>query len=452
LHDITARPSGETTRASEAVFKRLLDTAYATTHLTFAFTTDEQLYAEQLIVDAFNADAQKAGWGVRLEQFGPALPDILYNWNGWNFRPALTDAAYVHERWRLLGQRPPPRISLRLHHQSAKVKGKLVPAKQGPVISKPSDGIGWAFEYRPVGGLHLVGDMSNIKLKRGEWLSDAFTLLYLQGTVLRDAPLWQIGSPKAQWAERSAYQKTIRHLASQRWDRVLRKRVFWQNLDQAFSWSATEAEQAEIRGAWFYEHLRSASQWAYFPPYRPTFWNVRDYSERAQVWLKSGKWVWLNRQHGGPVHHIDVTPSRAILALWLRRQLMPPARQLLLERVGRLYPSDCWLPYIVGRRFDQSPSAYLDPALAPKSERIGGQVVISIRGMNRHSVGAKRYAALATTCDHYNAQHGSYLNAARLSRVLRERRSLNIPRETEARDRMVANMKHDFSQEQKVVA
>src|SRR5262249_15589701 len=127
LHDVTARPPGEATRASGAVFKRLLDTAYATTHLTFIFTTDEQVFIERLIVEEFNAEARKAGWDVRLEQFGPALPDILYKWDGSyssldglvaNFRPALTGSAYVQERWRRLGQRPSPQTSLRLHHES----------------------------------------------------------------------------------------------------------------------------------------------------------------------------------------------------------------------------------------------------------------------------------------------------------------------------------------------
>jgi hypothetical protein len=128
----------------------LLDTAYATTHLGFTFTTDEQVYAEQLIAERFNAEAQKVGWDVRLERFGPALPDILYKWDGRYFRPALTGAVYVHERWRVLGQRPSPETSLHLHHESAKRNGELVPALQGPVISKPSDGIGWALNTDPL--------------------------------------------------------------------------------------------------------------------------------------------------------------------------------------------------------------------------------------------------------------------------------------------------------------
>jgi hypothetical protein len=75
-----------------------------------------------------------------------AKPSLLAHWNG----GAMVMAG---SRWRRLGRRPSPETLLHLHHESAKRNGELVPAKQGPVISKPSDGIGWAFEYRPVGGL-----------------------------------------------------------------------------------------------------------------------------------------------------------------------------------------------------------------------------------------------------------------------------------------------------------
>ena len=206
------------------------------------------------VVEAFNAEAKKAGWDVRLEQLGPALPDILYKFDGpdvalerRDFRPAPLGAGYVQERWRRHGLKPPPNITLRLHHESAKRNGKLVPAFQGPVISKPSDGKGWPLEYRPVGGLQIgVGDVNTIKLKRGEWLSDTFTLLWLLGDVLRDAPLWTTGVG-LYWAERPAYQKMFQRLTRQRWDRVLRKRVSWQRFDQVLTWSDNQAEQAQIR-------------------------------------------------------------------------------------------------------------------------------------------------------------------------------------------------------------
>ena len=434
MHDVTARPlRDEAKRVSGAVFKRLLDTAYATTHLTFVFTTDEQVYAERLIAEAYNAEANKAGWGVRLEQFGPALPDILYKWDGSYFRPALTGSACVQERWRRLGQRPSPETSLRLHHESAKRNGKLVPAKQGPVISKPIDGIGWAFEYRPVGGLRLVGDMSGIKLKLGEWLSDTFTLLWLQGTQLRDAPLWAIGSPEAPWAERSIYQKTFHHLASQRWDSVLRKRVFWPRLDQAFSWSITQTEQAEIRSR---EYARSSEQPIYWKPWRPSFWSLKDYRKwNVRLRLKSGGFIKLDCQLGGPVRYVVAAPATAIFYLWRRRQLRPVAGKRLLERVGRLDREDCWSPEIVGRPFDQCPSAYLHPEHAPKHTPQSDVVQQPARNYQRLLAGQAAY----------NEQSESYMNSVGLSRILREQRSLNIPRETiEVRNNMIANLEHDF--------
>src|SRR5262249_29493272 len=52
-----------------------------------------------------------------------------------------------------------------------------------------------------------------------------------------------------------------------------------------------------------------------------------------------------------------------------------------------------------------------------------------------------------------NAQWGSYLNGARLSRTLQRHCSLNIPREMiELRDNMLTNMKHDFGQDEQKVA
>jgi hypothetical protein len=437
LHDVTARPRIEAKRAFGAVFKRLLDTAYATTHLIFTFTTDEQIYIEQLIAERFNAEAKKAGWSVRLEQFGPALPDILYKWDGFYFRPALSGAAYVQERWRRLGLASPPEIKLRLHHQSAKRNGVLVPAKQGPVISKPSDGIGWALEYRPVGGLRLVGDMSGIKLKRCEWLSDTFTALWLQGTVLGGASLWAIGNPEAPWAERPAYQKTLHHLASQRWDSVLRKRVFWQRFDQIFRWSVHEAEQREIR---LRDYIESSDQPIYRKPYRPSFWNLRDYREETKLRFRSGSYVRADRQHGGPLRDILATPLATIesrLALYLLEWLTPPETQRLLERTIRLYKEDCWCPGTFGVRFDQSPSAYLYPAHAPK--RTPRADVVKQRP-------ARSYQRLLADQPAHNARWESYLNSVRPGRTLRERGSLNIPRETiEVRNKMIANLEHDFT-------
>jgi hypothetical protein len=59
---------------------------------------------------------------------------------------------------------------------------------------------------------------------------------------------------------------------------------------------------------------------------------------------------------------------------------------------------------------------------------------------------AKRHGRLAGTRAAYNEQWGPYTNNGRLSRTLRELRSLNIPRETiEARNAMIAKLEHDFA-------
>jgi len=296
--------------------------------------------------------------------------------------------------------------------------------------------------------------MSNIKLKRGEWLSDTFTFLWLQGTVLRDAPLWAIGSPEALWAERSAYQKTLCHLASQRWDRVLRKRVFWQDFDQVFRWSVNQAEQAEVKlhRGWFYTNLRSASRGSYWKPYRPSFWNLRDYREETTLRLKSGSYVRADRQHGGPVSYILKMPGLTAwshdcdirLSLYALDRQKTAEEQWLLERIGRLSREDCWSPRIVGVPFDQSPSAYLYPEHAPERVRYDDVVTVQPARWN--------YQRLLADQPAHNAQWGSYWNRTGIGRLLG--RSLNIDRETIAmRDNMIVNMQHDFGQDQqKVVA
>ena len=57
------------------------DFAYAATHLGILPTTEEQLALDQQFTAAFNTEAAIRGWPVRVEQFGPALPDLLYIWD-----------------------------------------------------------------------------------------------------------------------------------------------------------------------------------------------------------------------------------------------------------------------------------------------------------------------------------------------------------------------------------
>ncbi len=174
-------------------------------------------------------------------QCGPALPDVLYytapTYKGPPVHLAPPGSAYKLERWRKDGLEPRP-VTLRLHHESARVNGELVPAKQGAIISKEAE-TGWALEYKPVGGIRfVVGDISTIKLKRGTWLSDTFALLWLQG---------EAGRPNA-----AIFRAEAAHL----WWQKLRKRKsaeFWAGFNPV-----GELELLEQRQRWRARDIRDA--------------------------------------------------------------------------------------------------------------------------------------------------------------------------------------------------
>jgi len=253
-----------------------------------------------------------------------------------------------------------------------------------------------------------MSDTSGIKIKRGEWLSDTFVFF-----------LWQAESDRVS-------PKTFGHLASQRWDSVLRKRVFWQDFDQIFRWSAHEAARRDIR---LREYISSSDQPIYRKPYRKSNWNLKDYRKwNVRLHLKSGRFIEVDCQQGGPVRY----PGEVVVSWAL---LVPTKTQRLYERIGRLDREDCHRPKILGVPFDQRPSAYLYPEHAPKPVPSLGLVVQPRRNYQR---------LLADQLAH-NENWPSYLNNRSLSRTLREARSLNIPRETiEARNNMIANLQRDF--------
>jgi hypothetical protein len=176
----------ESENVQRAIFGGLYDSArILSAKQIVPLTSDEQAGGEQRTVAWFNCQFKQAGWDVRLEQYGPVLPDVLYctaqTFSGQPVYPAPSDALYRLERWRELALKPPPQITLRLHHEFAKTNGVLVPARQGPIVSK-AVADGWGLEYRRVGGVRfIVGDASTIRLKRGTRLSDAFVFLWLTG-------------------------------------------------------------------------------------------------------------------------------------------------------------------------------------------------------------------------------------------------------------------------------
>jgi hypothetical protein len=195
---------------------------------------------------------------------------------------------------------------------------------------------------------------------------------------------------------------------------------------------------------------------------------LRDYAEPSKFGIR--------QQAASPVRNVLtlLVGLPAIDTRWAL-YLCAPATQQVLKRIGRLYKNSCWWskkgPHRLFDRAEVSswkklrvwrPGQYsVDDDFDPKDlrqiefrelvqiAREGGHVFVGHRGswdkpfwLRSH----KRHANLAGTRAAYNAGWDSYNNNTRLSRVLREQRSLNIPRETiEARNVMIANLERDFA-------
>ena len=328
----------------QSIFGGFFDTAYAVTDCGIESTTEGQIAAEQQVIARWNAEAEKAGWDVRLEQYGPALPDMLYyvapTFNGPPVYPAPPGAPYKLERWRKLGLEPSPPTSLRLHYEAAKVNGVLIPEKQGPVISKePDDSPSWALPYRPVGGVRfIVGDISTIKLKRGTWLSDVFTLLWLRGEEPNFAShLSYDVAPRAEYQE--PYQPelaTFRREAAQQWWRRLRKRKsaeFWAGLaNEPVEWTPEEYWRRRV------QEVREAV--SYTGQYR---WDGKiptdEHGESERGWKLAAHKPFPLEYSGVLGKYREPAPTPK---LRLRTHSLPWAPQTLLyEQWDRLCKIDC---------------------------------------------------------------------------------------------------------------
>ena len=199
---------------------------------------------------------------------------------------------------------------------------------------------------------------------------------------------------------------------------------------------------------------------------------LRDYSEPARLFSKYGRYELVTRQKAtSPVRDaltitsdlVDLPAIESRLSLYLRGRLTPPEAQQVLKRIGRLYKNSCWWPKREKHRlFDKAEASSWKKAqlwkpgqhsfeFDPKDERLiaireAHQIVRSGGRVIYLGHPAKRHASLVRTRAAFNEQWDSYTSNNRLSRTLREQRSLNIPRETiDARNAMIANLERDFA-------
>jgi hypothetical protein len=278
----------ESENAQRAIFRGLYDSArILSAKQLIPFTSDEQVVADRCIVAWFNCQFKQAGWDVRLEQYGPVLPDVIYyiapTFSGQPVYPAPSAAPYRLERWRELALEPPPQITLRLHHESAKAKGVLVPARQGPIVSKAVMD-GWGLEYRRVGGVRfIVGDVSTIRLRRGTRLSDAFAYLWLSGE----------GEP--------VHPAMFDAQAGRHWDERLRHRVVSKRLGDPADLACREAERRRKETRDWIDGI--AAVWSSALDRQgviPTSWPVR--------WAESGP-IPVSKPHEADKSEIVIDPK-----------------------------------------------------------------------------------------------------------------------------------------------
>jgi hypothetical protein len=184
---------------------------------------------------------------------------------------------------------------------------------------------------------------------------------------------------------------------------------------------------------------------------------LRDYSEGTRLLTKYSKYEFAYRQKASPVRDV-LTIASDLVDL----PATSPETQWTLKRIGRLYKNSCWWPKRERRRlFDKAEASSWKKAqlwkpgqhsfeFDSKDERLiaireAHQIVRTGGRVIYLGSPAKRHASLARTRAAYNERWDSYTNNNRLSRTLREQRSLNIPRETiEARNAMIANLERDF--------
>lgn len=181
-----------------------------------------------------------------------------------------------------------------------------------------------------------------------------------------------------------------------------------------------KAVEAEINRR---EYKESAHQPIYRKPWRPHFWNIRDYREwSVRLRLRSGGFIKVDRQNGGAV--------RYLIAAAIPWGLLTPARtQQLLISIGRFYKWSCsWAP-ITGAfddfdPFDQRPSAYLYPEHAPP--RVPRADTVEQPKWN--------YQPLLADQADYNAQWASCWNTP--SRLYRQMSTLNIIKPEDAKQKV----------------
>jgi hypothetical protein len=366
----------------------LLDTAYAATHLDYHPTTEEQIAADQAVAQRFNLDAERLGWDVRLR--------------------------LAHRGLELVG------LATKLHNADAAARhaGRFEDLRPGAI----NEAARLAFESKP-----------------RSWAGE--TLLRL---------LWASMQDPAEFRARAGeeYRRVRKNVVGDDVQELTDRRDF---LDREFTSDRRRWHDRHDGLAAVLDYATGATSWPVIWPkwrglpkrignaervLRMPGLGLRDYSVQFHDGPLKGEF----HQIGGPVRSVT---AEAVPFLVLNARL--------LKRIGRLYKFNCWFDYYgrvpqerwsratAGIVFMNYPGARPSLAVLERSHEArlrqglpsnirhapqGGTVKIS------RPVPAVRYAELRRDMTGYNDKHGSYMGTGRLSRRLREQKSLNIPKPT----------------------
>jgi hypothetical protein len=392
---------------------RLLDTAYAATHLGHQPTSDEQLRADEVFAQALNLDAEQRGWGIRWE----VTREIIGTERIERGIKHPRDFNVTRIALRLVGLKPgtEPR------------PGAIDEAVLAAHALKPvPPSLPWSFLWLLGLGLQPPVDAAEFRdLAAEEYRRVRKNAVGADFEEIRN----RIDHLDREWIRnRKQWRSHLRGLA-----RVMDYALIRQGIDAAVPafWPGGAVPRRQ------YHHISRVP--------------LREYTESCRLKLRAGGELICFHQKGGPGRHVSV----AVII----RPLMPPAEQRQLERIGRLYKLNCWFDYLgrvpVDIRKASGAGFSHDAEKANEGGSAGGEGtrpdLVRLeklhearlkRGLEsdiRHApqggtvkisrpAPAVRYAELRRDMADYNDKHGSYMGTGGLSRRLREQKSLNIPK------------------------
>jgi hypothetical protein len=387
------------------VKNRLLDTAYAATHLGHVLSSDEQLRADLVLEQFLNLDAERRGWGIRWEvtreKIGTERVSVPGGARNFNIRRG---AISLVERW----------------------PGAIDQAALAALAAKPATySLPWIFLRLLRLGLEPLVDEAEFRAKA----ADEYR------RIRKNA----VGADFIDLMDRiDLLTREYERVRIAELDRLKGKAEVWK-------WALwRQGIEGVVPTFWPMRRGVSPQVQYHYISRIP----LKDYSQPCHLRLKRGGWLDCFRQKAASlVSYVAITP--ALAAHYLVREVVPESTQRRLERIGRLYKLNCWFDYLgrvprdkrkasgVGFSYDQQKAdagnaaggegARPDLAALERQheEQLkkgldsdirhapqGGTVKIS------HPAPAIRHAELKRDMAIYNDSHGSYWNNSNI-RVLR---------------------------------